>query len=71
MKKLFNFLIVLIFIFLPELSFCKSFINDDLKKSLESLYEKNPKIKYHINILKSKDELMPQAFSEFRPEIKG
>ena len=71
MKKLFNFLIVFIFIFLTDFAFCKSFINDDLKKSLESLYEKNPKIKYNINILKSKDELMPQAFSEFRPEIKG
>ena len=28
-------------------------------------------LKYERNILKAKDELMPQAFSEFRPEIKG
>ena len=29
------------------------------------------KIKYEREILKSKDELLPRAFSEFRPEIRG
>ena len=47
------------------------YINDDLSESLESLYDYNPKIKYEREILKSKDELLPRAFSNFRPEISG
>ena len=49
----------------------KEIINIDLRESLEHLYNYNPNLKYERNILKSKDELMPQAISEFRPEIKG
>ena len=47
------------------------FVSNDLSESLESLYEYNPKIKYEREILKSKDELLPKAFSNFRPEISG
>ena len=69
MKLIFNFLLFLVFIF--QKVNCQSIINEDLRTSLESLYINNPKLKYERNILKAKDELMPQAFSEFRPEIKG
>ncbi len=70
MKKRFNFLFILIFFFNQSAN-CKIIINSDLKTSLESLYSNNPKLKYERNLLKSKDELMPQALSEFRPEIRG
>mgnify|MGYP001445646833 FL=1 len=71
MKKVFkNFCLIFLIIF-PQCSSSNQIVNDDLKQSLEKLYELNPKIKYYRNILKSKDELMPQAYSEFRPEIKG
>ena len=46
-------------------------LNNDLKQSLEKLYETNPELKYERELLKSKDELMPQALSEFRPKISG
>ena len=51
--------------------FAEIFISDDLSKSLSSLYYFNPKLKYEREILKSKDELLPRAFSEFRPEVRG
>ena len=47
------------------------YIGPDLSQSLGSLYDNNPKIKYEREILKSKDELLPRAFSNFRPEISG
>ena len=47
------------------------YIGSDLSESLASLYDYNPKIKYEREILKSKDELLPRAFSNFRPEISG
>jgi TolC family type I secretion outer membrane protein len=47
------------------------YISDDLSESLGNLYDYNPKIKYEREILKSKDELLPRAFSNFRPEISG
>ncbi len=71
MKIVHNFLILSIFIIAPQILCSQSLINNDLKESLESLYNLNPKLKYYRNILKSKDELMPQAFAEFRPEIRG
>ena len=49
----------------------ETFLGEDLSNSLSKLYSFNPKIKYEREILKSKDELLPRAFSEFRPEIKG
>ncbi len=49
----------------------ESLVNSDLKESLEKLYDFNPELEYERQILKSKDELMPQAFSEFRPKISG
>lgn len=72
MKKIFNFFLnIILIISFPSFLFGQQIINQDLKKSLESMYKFNPKLKYYRNILKSKDELMPQAFSEFRPEIRG
>ncbi len=68
MKKL------LIFFILIKISgnvIAEPFINKDLAKSLAELYEFNPKINYEREILKSKDELLPRAFSNFRPEISG
>ncbi len=71
MKKVFKKFCLIFLIIFPQCSSSNQIVNDDLKQSLEKLYELNPKIKYYRNILKSKDELMPQAYSEFRPEIKG
>ena len=71
MKKVFKKFCLIFLIIFPQYSSSNQIVNDDLKQSLEKLYELNPKIKYYRNILKSKDELMPQAYSEFRPEIKG
>ena len=39
--------------------------------STSKSYDYNPKLKYERELLKSKDELLPQAYSEFRPEIDG
>ena len=66
--KFFTFLYIFL---LPQSIWGMPLLNEDLKKSLESLYNYNPKLKYERNILKAKDELMPQALSEFRPEITG
>ena len=71
MKKVFKKFCLIFLIIFPQCSSSDQIVNEDLKQSLEKLYELNPKIKYYRNILKSKDELMPQAYSEFRPEIKG
>ena len=60
-----------LFLCLSNIVFSKSLLNEDLKNSLEFLYSFNPELKYERNILRAKDELMPQALSEFRPEIKG
>ena len=69
MKKL----ILLFFIFFID-SKAKSteiFISQDLSNSLQKLYIFNPKLKYERKNLMVKDELMPMALSEFRPEIRG
>ena len=69
MKIFFILLVSLIFkttVFSNEV-----YIGSDLSESLGSLYDYNPKIKYEREILKSKDELLPRAFSNFRPEISG
>ena len=71
MKKAFKSFCLIFLILFPQYSLSNLIVNDDLKESLEKLYELNPKLKYYRNILKSKDELMPQAYSEFRPEIRG
>ena len=64
------------FIFISLFFFFKhtesgTILNIDLKRSLEKLYETNPELGYERELLKSKDELMPQALSEFRPKISG
>ena len=71
MKMNFRLYILHLIIFLPFSLFGKMNLNDDFKSSLESLYQSNPKLKYERNILESKNEMMPQALSEFRPQIKG
>ncbi len=70
--KSFNSTVVLFFfIFYSPFVLSDLLISDDLKKSLEKLYEFNPELKYERQLLRSKDELMPQAYSEFRPKITG
>ncbi len=69
MKKL----ILLFFIFfIDSRVLCKEiYISQDLSNSLQKLYIFNPKLKYERKNLMVKDELMPMALSEFRPEIRG
>ncbi len=67
--KISFFIFISLFFFKPSES--GIIINNDLKQSLEKLYETNPELRYERELLKSKDELMPQALSEFRPKISG
>ena len=70
MKKL-SRVFILLFVFIYKPTFSNIIIEDDLERALVSLYDYNPKLKYERELLKSKDELLPQAYSEFRPEIDG
>ncbi|MEL0245848.1 MAG: TolC family protein [Alphaproteobacteria bacterium] len=70
MRKLFLSIFLFFFCVCRNLT-AETFVGEDLSNSLSNLYSFNPKIKYEREILKSKDELLPRAFSEFRPEIKG
>ena len=70
MRKLI-FSIFLIFFFNDRNLLAEIFLSEDLSKSLSNLYSFHPKIKYEREILKYKDELLPRAFYEFRPEIRG
>ena len=70
MRKLFLSIFLFFFCVCRNLT-AETFLGEDLSNSLSNLYSFNPKIKYEREILKSKDELLPRAFSEFRPEIKG
>ena len=69
MKKL----ILLFFIFFIDSRVLSTeiYISQDLSSSLQKLYIFNPKLKYERKNLMVKDELMPMALSEFRPEIRG
>ena len=69
MKKL----ILLFFIFFSDSRALSTeiYISQDLSSSLQKLYIFNPKLKYERKNLMVKDELMPMALSEFRPEIRG
>ncbi len=67
--KISFFIFISLFFFKPTES--GILLNNDLKRSLEKLYETNPELRYERELLKSKDELMPQALSEFRPKISG
>ena len=69
MKKL----ILLFFIFFTDSRALSTeiYISQDLSDSLQKLYIFNPKLKYERKNLMVKDELMPMALSEFRPEIRG
>ena len=70
MTKLFYSIFVFL-IFLQARVMAEPFISIDLSQSLKNLYEYNPKLKYERELLMSKDELFPQALSEFRPEVSG
>ena len=70
MRRLF-LSIFLFFFFVCSNTVAEIFLSEDLAKSLSNLYSFNHQIKYEREILKSKDELLPKAFSEFRPEIRG
>ena len=63
--------ILFFFLFTYKSLFAEIFLSEDLSSSLSNLYSFNPQLKYEREILKSKDELLPKAFSEFRPEIRG
>ena len=52
MKIPYKLFLILFIYLIPQFLIGKTLINDDLKNSLESLYNNNPKLKYHINILK-------------------
>ena len=67
----FFFILLALLVFKNAVFSNEVYIDNDLSESLGSLYDYNPKIKYEREILKSKDELLPRAFSNFRPEISG
>ena len=67
----FYFILLALLLFKTTVFSNEVYIGSDLSESLASLYNYNPKIKYEREILKSKDELLPRAFSNFRPEISG
>lgn len=54
---------------------CKSskcdFLSPELVDVLKSTYLYSPKLKVERELLMKEDELIPQAFSEFRPKIDG
>ena len=73
MRRIINIksLLFLIILSYSEYLLSENILNDDLKESLESLYNSNPELTYEREVLKSRDELVPQAYAEFRPEISG
>ena len=71
MLKIINLFLIFFSLFFFKKTESFTLINDDLKKSLEKLYKSNPELNYEREVLRSKDELMPQAYSEFRPKISG
>ena len=70
MKMIYSIFPFLLFL-LANNVIAKVVIVEDLKASLEMLYDSNPRLKFERENLKSKDELYPQALSEFRPVISG
>ena len=72
MRKIINIqtLLFLVILSYSENLFSENIVNDDLRESLESLYNSNPELIYEREVLKSRDELVPQAYAEFRPEIE-
>ena len=54
-------------------SFCNSneILNHSLRDVLVNTYEFSPKLKVERENLYEKDELIPQAYSDFRPKIEG
>ena len=56
--------------FLFKSSKC-DFLSPELVEVLKSTYLYSPKLKVERELLMKEDELIPQAFSEFRPKIDG
>ena len=71
MQAKISFFIFISLIFFYKFTESDTIINNDLKQSLEKLYQTNPELSYERELLRAKDELMPQALSEFRPKISG
>ncbi len=65
-----NLGIFFLIIFLFKSSECE-FLSPELAKILKSTYLYSPKLKVERELLMKEDELLPQAFSEFRPKIDG
>ncbi len=68
--KTFSFFIILLFIS-TKLLLAKTFLSQDFDDTLSKTYINNPKILEERNKLFQIDELMPQAYSNFRPKIEG
>ena len=62
--------LILLF-FLPFELFSLAFIDEKLEKALISAYNFSPKLKLERQKLFEKDELLPQALSDFRPKVDG
>ena len=68
--KTFSFFLLLILFSFKNLH-CKSFLSKDFDEMLSKTYVNNPDILEERNKLFQIDELMPQAYSKFRPKING
>ena len=64
-------IVILIILLTTKNSFSLEFLSKDLSNALSQAYNYNYKIKIERKKLFEKDEMIPQAFSEFRPSIKG
>ncbi|MDC3091103.1 TolC family protein [Rickettsiales bacterium] len=61
----------LLIFFFSNLCNSKEILNQSLKDVLVNTYYYSPKIKVQREFLYEKDELIPQAYSDFRPKIEG
>ena len=68
--KTFSFFLLLILFSFKNLH-CESFLSKDFDEMLSKTYVNNPDILEERNKLFQIDELMPQAYSNFRPKING
>ncbi len=64
-------LVCFFFIFFLFKSLKCNFLSPELIEVLKNTYLYSPKLKVERELLMKEDELLPQAFSEFRPKIDG
>ncbi len=64
-------LVCFLLVFLLFKSSKCDFLSPELVEVLKSAYLYSPKLKVERELLMKEDELIPQAFSEFRPKIDG